>query len=101
MPDRSADPAARPVGDPVESARTMSASEVRYEVSEHVATITLHAPHRMNTISSAMLTDLSARLLQADADRGVRCIVLTGAGRAFCAGLDLSAQASSGKGELG
>jgi enoyl-CoA hydratase/carnithine racemase len=89
------------VGEPVESARTMSSSEVRYEVTERVATITLDAPHRMNTISSAMLTDLSARLLEADADRGVRCIVLTGAGRAFCAGLDLSAQASSGKGELG
>jgi enoyl-CoA hydratase/carnithine racemase len=77
------------------------AAEVLYEVTDHVATITLNAPQRMNTISSAMLGDVSARLLQADADRDVRCIVLTGAGRAFCAGLDLSAQSSSGKGELG
>lgn len=67
--------------------------EVLLEVSEHVATITLNAPGRMNTISGAMLEQLSARLLEADSDRNVRCIVLTGAGRAFCAGLDMGSQA--------
>jgi enoyl-CoA hydratase/carnithine racemase len=66
--------------------------EVLYVVADHVATITLNAPERMNTISGPMLDQLSRRLLQADADRSVRCIVLTGAGRAFCAGLDLAAQ---------
>lgn len=66
--------------------------EVLYAVADHVATITLNAPERMNTISGPMLDQLSERLLQADADRSVRCIVLTGAGRAFCAGLDLAAQ---------
>ena len=76
-------------------------TEVRYDVVDHVATITLDAPQRMNTISSAMLSDLSARLLDADADREVRCIVLTGAGRAFCAGLDLAAQSGAAKGQLG
>ena len=76
-------------------------SEVLYEVVDHIATITLNAPQRMNTISSTMLGDLSARLLQADRDRDVRCIVLTGAGRAFCAGLDLAAQSSGPKGNLG
>jgi len=76
-------------------------SEVRYEVTDHVATITLDAPHRLNTISGAMLTDLSARLLDADRDRDVRCIVLTGAGRAFCAGLDLAAQMQGPRGSLG
>ena len=75
--------------------------EVLYEVADHVATITLNAPQRMNTISTAMLDALSKRLLQADAAKEVRCIVLTGAGRAFCAGLDLSAQMSSPKGSLG
>ena len=76
-------------------------TEVTYEVAEHIATITLNAPERMNTISSGMLDDLSARLLDADRDREVRCIVLTGAGRAFCAGLDLAAQSSGPKGNLG
>ena len=66
--------------------------EVLLEVSDHIATITLNAPERMNTISGQMLNDLSARLLDADRDPSVRCIVLTGAGRAFCAGLDLAAQ---------
>src|SRR5688572_6948185 len=48
--------------------------EVLYEVRDHVATITLNAPERMNTISGPMLTELSARLLEADTDRDTRCI---------------------------
>src|ERR671938_367292 len=71
-------------------------SEVRYEVADAVATITLDAPQRMNTISGPMLDELSARLVEADRDPEVRCIVLTGAGRAFCAGLDLNAQGAGG-----
>ncbi len=76
-------------------------TEVLYDVADHIATITLNAPERLNTISSAMLEQLSQRLLEADRDRDVRCIVLTGAGRAFCAGLDLTAQMSAPKGSLG
>lgn len=75
--------------------------EVLYDVADHVATITLNAPERLNTISGSMLAELSGHLLAADRDRDVRVIVLTGAGRAFCAGLDLSAQASGPKGTLG
>ena len=75
--------------------------EVLYEVADHIATITLNAPGRMNTISGAMLDQLSERLLQADRDREVRCIVLTGAGKAFCAGLDMAAQMGASKGSLG
>lgn len=77
------------------------AGEVLYEVADHVATVTLNAPERMNTISGAMLQQLSEHLLAADRDRDVRVVVLTGAGRAFCAGLDLSAQAKGPKGSLG
>jgi enoyl-CoA hydratase/carnithine racemase len=66
--------------------------EVLYAVADHIATITLNAPDRLNTISGPMLNELSEQLLRADRDRDVRCIVLTGAGRAFCAGLDLAAQ---------
>ncbi|MBU6316093.1 MAG: enoyl-CoA hydratase/isomerase family protein, partial [Acidobacteria bacterium] len=80
---------------------TQSPDEVLYEVSEHIATITLNAPGRLNTISGAMLDQLSERLLQADRDRDVRCIVLTGAGKVFCAGLDMAAQMTASKGSLG
>ena len=75
--------------------------EVLYEVSDHIATITLNAPGRMNTISGVMLDQLSERLLQADRDREVRCIVLTGAGKAFCAGLDMAAQMGASEGVAG
>ncbi|HEY3796800.1 MAG TPA: enoyl-CoA hydratase/isomerase family protein [Caulobacteraceae bacterium] len=64
--------------------------DVLYAVADHVATLTLNRPERMNTISGPMLAQLTERLLQADADKDVRVIVLTGTGRAFCAGLDLT-----------
>jgi len=54
-----------------------------------VATLTLNRPERMNAITPAMLDALSQALVEADQDRDVRVIVLTGAGRGFCAGLDL------------
>lgn len=80
---------------------TDQAHEVRYEVADHVAWLTLDAPERMNTISGAMLQRISELLLEADADPGVRCVVITGEGRAFCAGLDLQAQMQTPKGGLG
>ena len=67
--------------------------EVLYEVSDHIATITLNAPGRMNTISPTMLRSMAERFVQADEDPDVRVMVLTGNGRAFCAGLDVKAQA--------
>jgi enoyl-CoA hydratase/carnithine racemase len=76
-------------------------TEVRYDVAGHVATLTLDAPDRLNTISGVMLQQISELLLRADADPDVRCIVLTGSGRAFCAGLDLQAQMAGPKGGLG
>jgi enoyl-CoA hydratase/carnithine racemase len=80
---------------------TSDTNEVVYEVENHVATLTLNAPERMNTISGVMLTQISDLLLRADHDPDVRCIVLTGSGRAFCAGLDLQAQMAGPKGGLG
>lgn len=71
--------------------------EVLLKVVGHVAVITLNAPERMNTISGAMLNQMSERFLEADNNPQIRCIVFTGAGRAFCAGLDLGSQ--SGKKE--
>jgi enoyl-CoA hydratase/carnithine racemase len=54
-----------------------------------IATITLNRPDRLNAITPTMLDALSAALVDADQDRDVRVIVLTGAGRGFCSGLDL------------
>jgi enoyl-CoA hydratase/carnithine racemase len=72
-------------------------SDLEHRKQGHVVTITLNRPDHMNTISGAMLAELSQRLLEADADPDARVVLLTGAGRAFCAGLDLK-EASSGEG---
>jgi enoyl-CoA hydratase/carnithine racemase len=74
--------------------------EVLYAVADHIATITLNRPGRMNTISRSMLDQLTARLVEADADRDVRVVILTGTGRAFCAGLDLAEATGSGGGGI-
>ncbi|KRB52570.1 enoyl-CoA hydratase/isomerase family protein [Phenylobacterium sp. Root700] len=63
--------------------------EVLYEVSDAIATLTLNRPERLNTISGPMLARLTQLLIKANEDPAVRVIVLTGTGRAFCAGLDL------------
>jgi len=90
------------MSDPTDDATDEGApAEVRYEIRDAVAWITLDAPERMNTISGLMLQQISDLLLRADNDREVRCVVLTGAGRAFCAGLDLQAQMAGPKGGLG
>jgi enoyl-CoA hydratase/carnithine racemase len=81
----------------VEDAEGEYMSELLYEKDGQIATITMNRPDRMNAISGPMLMAMSERLLEADRDRDVRCIVITGAGRAFCAGLDLQ-DASSGTG---
>jgi enoyl-CoA hydratase/carnithine racemase len=65
------------------------AAEVLYEAADGIAVITLNRPERMNTISGPMLRSLSELLLKANADPKVRVVILTGTGRAFCAGLDL------------
>jgi enoyl-CoA hydratase/carnithine racemase len=67
----------------------MSDDAVLYEVTDHVATITFNRPDSQNTISGPMLNALTKRLLEADADVDVRAIIITGAGKFFCAGLDL------------
>jgi len=64
-------------------------SDLLYEVADGIATITLNRPERLNAITIPMLASLSGALRDADLDRQVRVIVLTGAGRGFCAGLDI------------
>ena len=59
-----------------------------------VAVVTLNRPAQLNTISQPMLSALSQALLACEADPEVRAVLLTGAGKAFCAGLDLKDAAS-------
>ncbi len=60
----------------------------RYDVAHAVATITLDRPDRLNAWTGRMHTEYRALLARAAADRGVRVVVVTGAGRGFCAGAD-------------
>lgn len=64
-------------------------SDVLLSRDGHVATITLNRPDRLNAISGAMIADMGRMLVECDGDRDVRVIVVTGAGRGFCSGLDL------------
>jgi enoyl-CoA hydratase/carnithine racemase len=64
---------------------------ILYEVSENIATITLNRPDRMNAWTPIMERDVRQAMEAAGADDNVRVIVLTGAGRAFCAGADMDA----------
>jgi enoyl-CoA hydratase/carnithine racemase len=71
--------------------------DLTYAVDEKIATITLNRPDRMNAITPAMQADLHRAFDAADADRGVRVIILTGAGKAFCSGYDQSPDAGATK----
>jgi len=63
---------------------------ILYDLSEGVATITLNRPDRMNAWSGLLQAEVSDAMAEADEDDAVRAVILTGAGRAFCAGADLS-----------
>ncbi|WP_191244767.1 enoyl-CoA hydratase-related protein [Amycolatopsis deserti] len=67
----------------------VSYDEIIYEVSDGIATITLNRPARLNAFTLEMAHELVAAFDEADADDSVRVVVVTGAGRGFCAGADL------------
>jgi len=67
----------------------MTYDVIKYERSDTSAIITLNRPEKMNAWNGIMAAELSAGLREAEADASVRAIVITGAGRAFCAGADL------------
>jgi enoyl-CoA hydratase/carnithine racemase len=63
---------------------------IRLEVEDAIATITLSRPDKLNAFTGRMMHELIAAFDATDADDGVRAVIVTGAGRAFCAGADLS-----------
>ena len=65
--------------------------EILYAVKDRVATVTLNRPDKLNAFTTRMRDGLIETFARADADDDVRVIIVTGAGRAFCAGADLSA----------
>jgi enoyl-CoA hydratase/carnithine racemase len=73
----------------------MEFEQIRYEVADGVLTITLDRPDRLNAFTPTMQRELIAALEAADADDDVRAVIVTGAGRGFCAGADLEAGGST------
>ena len=73
----------------------MAYAEIRYEVAERIATVTLNRPEQLNAFTHVMRDELIDAFGRADADDEVRAVIVTGAGRAYCAGADLSAGPST------
>ncbi|MEZ5383755.1 MAG: crotonase/enoyl-CoA hydratase family protein [Microthrixaceae bacterium] len=63
---------------------------IRYEVTDQVATLTLHRPERLNAFTPLMAAEMMLALDLVDGDDNVRALILAGEGRAFCAGADLA-----------
>jgi enoyl-CoA hydratase/carnithine racemase len=73
----------------------VSWTQVRYDVAEGIGTLTLNRPDRLNAFTADMARELGEVCATVDADDAVRVLVVTGAGRGFCAGADLSEGAAT------
>ena len=73
----------------------MDLTQTRYEIDKGVGLVTLNRPDKMNAFTPVMRKELIEIFTQADRDDAVRVVVVTGAGRAFCAGADLSGGGST------
>ncbi|MDE2670451.1 MAG: enoyl-CoA hydratase-related protein [Chloroflexota bacterium] len=77
----------------------MDYEHILYDVADGIATITLNRPERLNAFDNLMLSEWRDAIERSDADRDVRVIILTGAGRGFCSGMDV-AHETAGEGVL-
>jgi len=68
----------------------MAYEQIQYDVANGVATITLNRPDKLNAFTATMMRELIDAFERTDGDDAVRVVIVTGAGRAFCAGADLS-----------
>ena len=73
----------------------MNFETILYDVADGIATITLNRPDKLNAFTTQMMVDMIAAFDLSDADDDVRVVIVTGAGRGFCAGADLSAGGST------
>ena len=79
----------------------MSYETILYEKANGVAKITLNRPQALNAFTPKMNSELQEILKDADDDKKIRCFLITGSGRAFCAGQDLKGRTPEQKGSLG
>ena len=68
----------------------MDFQDILFDVKDGIATITLNRPDKLNAFTGRMMYEIIAALDITDADDDVKVVIFTGAGRAFCAGADLS-----------
>ncbi len=73
----------------------MTYEQILYDVKDQILTITLNRPEKLNAYTAKMQAELIDAFARASADDNVRAVIVTGAGRAFCAGADLSAGAAT------
>ena len=79
----------------------MAPETILYEKNEGVATITLNRPQALNAFVPQMNKEVLEALRDGERDKEIRCFMITGAGRAFCAGQDLKGRTPEQKGSLG
>ncbi len=68
----------------------MQTTQIAFDVSDHIATITLNRPDKLNAFTGTMMNEMIGAFDETDANDDVRAVIVTGAGRGFCAGADLS-----------